>query len=149
MEESVNKSTKDLIDEQIQICLGGLAYVEQGSEQHNALVNDIQKLVNSYAELQKTENAKIDSDRKFENELWAKNLEMHYKDSFERDKMQEEQKIAKRELTTKIISILVSAGFSGLYFLILGLGMRLEFIDHGSVTSFTVKELLKVLHPKV
>ena len=143
--EEVSKPTKEMIEDKIRECIDGLKYVEQGDKKHTLLVADIKNLVSAYTELEKTENAKIDSDRKFGEEIREKDMELYYKDELERDKLHEQKKAAKRDAMIKIAGIVIP---TSLYFLFLGLGMKLEFIDHGAVTSFSVKELMKALHPK-
>lgn len=139
------KPTKELIEDEIRTCLEGLKYVEQGEEQHARLVSDIQRLCSAYAELDKNEYAKADSDRKFAEEMRMKDLELHYRDALERDKMREQTKSNLRDACIKVAGFVVP---TGLYFLFLALGLRLEFAEHGNIASFTVKELFKAVHPK-
>lgn len=147
----MEKTTKQLIEEEIRTCVGGLPYVEQGEEQHSRLVSDIQKLCTAYAELEKTEQSKIDSDRRFSEEIRQKDLDRDYRDILERDKMNTEKEMEKerikenrrsgwRDAGVKFLGIVIP---TGLYFLFMSLGMKLEFIDHGSMTSMSVKEMFK------
>ena len=82
---------------------------------------------------------------------------MEYKDILDRNRMQvekeiEEQKIKEnkrsgiRDACVKVVSVVVP---TALYFVFLKMGMRLEFMEHGSVTSFSVKELFRGIHPKI
>lgn len=138
--EEVEKTTKELLEEKIQECIKGLAYVEQGGEQHNALVNDIQKLVNALTELEKTEHTINDSNRKFAEEVREKDLELHYKDTLERDKLREQNRTSIRDSIIKgtgtILQLLLNATA-------IGLVMKLEFLDNGAVCSFAGKELVR------
>lgn len=133
-------SLKQQLEEQIKICLGGLAYTEQGEEQHQRLVGDIQKLVQALAELEKTEHAIIDSDRRFAEEVREKDLELHYRDTLERDKLQEQKKAGIRDAVIRASGTILQLGLYGVF---LGIGMKLEFLDNGSICSFSVKELIK------
>lgn len=144
MEEE--KTTKQMLDDKIRECIEGLKFVEQGGEQHNALVNDIQKLTAAYAELEKMDHAFADSDRKFSEEMRQKDLELHYKDSLERDKMYEAKKSIVRDICIRLAGDTIK---TVPYVLLLALGMKLEFAESGSITSFTVKELFRSLHPRV
>ena len=144
MEEE--KTTKELLENKIRECIEGLRYVEQGGEQHNALVNDIQKLTTAYAELDKLEYSKADSDRKFAEEMRQKDLELHYKDTLERDKLWESRRAGIRDILIKVSGDIIK---TAPYVLLLALGMKLEFAERGSITSFTVKELFRSLHPRV
>ena len=140
------KTTKELIEDEIRVCLGGLAYTEQGGEQHTRLVNDIQHLCSAYAELDKLEFQKADTDRKFAEELRKNVCEMQYRDELERDKLKEQHKADVRDTCIKVAGFVVP---TGLYFLFIALGLRLEFAEHGNIASFTVKELLRAVHPPV
>ncbi|MBP5461564.1 MAG: hypothetical protein J6Y20_05500 [Lachnospiraceae bacterium] len=144
-------TTKKLIEEEIRKCIEGLKYVEQGEEQHARLVADIQKLTAAYTELDKADQSKIDSDRRFKEEIRQNDLNREYKDILERDKMNSEKETEKekikeskrsgiRDSCIKIAGILVQGG---LFFFFTLLGMKLEFIDHGAMTSMTVKEMFK------
>ena len=145
MEESL--TTKEMLEAKIRECIEGLKYVEQGSEQHQSLTADIQRLVNAYAELEKVENAKVDSDRKFAEEIRSKDQELHYKDCLERDRMRETRKSYLVDAIIKIFGIILPLGLHAVF---LFLGLKLEFLDNGSICSFTVKELFrKGFSPKI
>ena len=154
--EETNKTTKEMLEEKIRSCLDGLEYVEQGEEQHARLTADIQHLVAAWVELEKVEQTKFDSDRRFKEEIRQKDLDRDYKDILERDRMHMESERRKEELKCEKRSGWRDAGIkvAGMliqtvpYALLLALGMRLEFIDCGAVTGFTVKELFRVLHSK-
>lgn len=133
-------TTKELLENKIRECVEGLKYVEQGSEQHQALTADIQRLTAAYVELEKMEFQKADCDRKFAEEVRSKDQELHYRDTLERDKLQETKKSSLRDAVIKIAGIILPLGLYGLF---LGLGLKLEFLDNGSICSFTVKELVK------
>ena len=133
-------TTKEMLEEQIRELVEKLKITDEGSETFSKIVKDIQVLVNSYAELERTENDKTDKDRRFEEEIRFKDQELHYKDSLERDKMQDQKKAGNRDAIIKIGSVLLMVGSTAALSL---LGLKLEFIDHGSVCSFGVKELLK------
>lgn len=143
--EEETKTTKQLIEDQIKICIGGLAYVEQGGEQHTRLVNDIQRLTAAYAELDKLEYDQRDSDRKFLEEIRQKDLERDYNDMLERDRLVEQKKANKIDAVIKTAGIVIP---TVLYTFFLNVGMHLEFADMGSVTGYTVKELFRALAPK-
>lgn len=138
MEES--KSTKEMLNAKIQECIEGLGYVEQGGEQHNALVNDIQKLVNAYTELEKTEHQIISDDRKFLEDVRNKDLELHYRDTLERDKLVEQKKSSVRDIVIKSV---ISVAQLAINAVIAGTVMKLEFLDNGSVCSLSAKELAR------
>ena len=145
MEEEL-KTTKEMLEDKIRECIEGLKYTEQGEEQHARLTGDIQKLVSAYVELDKAEYAKADSDRKFSEEMRIKDLQLHYTDSLERDKMYEQIKSARRDAVIKIGDMLAR---NSLYFLSIGAAMLFEFKMHGSITSFSAKELFRAIHPKI
>lgn len=138
--EEVEKTTKEMLEEKIRECIKNLSKLEQGSVEHNALVNDISKLMSSYMELEKTEHAIIDSDRKFAEDIREKDLELHYKDVLERDKMQEQKKAGIRDL---IFRGVISVGQVVLNGVIALTVMKLEFLDNGSVCSLAAKELAR------
>lgn len=144
--EEEPKTTKEMIEDKIRECIEGLKYTEQGEEQHARLTGDIQKLVSAYVELDKAEYAKADSDRKFSEEMRVKDLQLHYTDSLERDKMYEQIKSSRRDAVIKIGDLLAR---NGLYFLSIGAAMLFEFRMHGSITSFSAKELFRAIHPKI
>ena len=144
-------TTKELIEEEIRKCVDGLKNVQKGSDEHGRLVADIQKLTAAWTDLDKTEQSKIDSDRRFKEEIRQKDLDRDYRDILERDKMNSEKEMEKekikesrksswRDVGIKFLGIVIP---TGLYFLFMSLGMKLEYIDHGSVTSMTTKELLR------
>lgn len=138
MEEE--KSTKDMLNAKIQECIEGLAYVEQGGEQHNALVNDIQKLVNAYTELEKTEHQIISDDRKFLEDVRNKDLELHYRDTLERDKLAEQKKSSLRDMISRTAISVVNVAINAVIATVV---MKLEFLDNGSVCSLSAKELAR------
>ena len=138
--EEVEKTTKQLLEEKIQDCIRGLAYVEQGSEQHNSLVNDIQKLTSALTDLEKTEHSILDSDRKFAEEVREKDLELHYRDTLERDKLHEQRKSDVRDAIIKGSGIFFQMLFN---VTIAGLAMKLEFLDNGAICSLAGKELVR------
>lgn len=140
------KTTKQMIEDEIKKCLEGLKYVEQGDEKHARLVADIQRLCSAYTELDKNEFAKADTDRKFAEDLRRNVCEMQYKDELERLKLKEQNKSNVRGMCLEAAKFV---GHNGLYFLFLALGLRLEFAERGSITSFTVKELFRAVHPKL
>lgn len=150
MEEDV-KTTKEMIEDQIRTCIDGLKYVEQGEEQHARLVGDIQRLTSAYAELEKNEQSKIDQDRRFSEDIRQRDLDRDYKDMLERTKMNLEKEIEEKKIKESrrsgiregILKFFGIAIPSGLYFLFMSLGFRLEFIEHGGLASFTNKELFK------
>lgn len=154
MEE--DNTMKEMLETEIKTCLDGLKYVEQGEEQHAKLSSDIQHLVAAYVELEKLDNSKIDADRRFKEEIRQKELDRDYKDMLERDKMQIESERRKEEMKENRISGWRDAGIKAagiifplaLYGCFAGLGLRLEFIENGSITGFTLKELFRILHPK-
>lgn len=133
-------STKQILEEQIRELVEKLKITDEGSETYSKIVKDIQVLVNSYVELEKTENDKSDKDRRFAEEVRFKDQELHYRDSLERDRLQDQKKAGTRDAIIKIGSVLLMVGSTAALSL---LGLKLEFIDHGSVCSFGVKELLK------
>ena len=144
--EEESKTTKQMLEDKIRECIEGLKYTEQGEEQHARLTGDIQKLVSAFVELDKAEYAKADSDRKFNEDVRMNDLKLYYNDMLERDKMQDQTKSAKRDAFIKIGDLLAR---NGLYFLSIGAAMLFEFKMHGSITSFSAKELFRAIHPKI
>ena len=138
-------TTQELLEEKIRDCIIQLDALEKGSDKHNSMVNDVAKLVAALSELEKTQHDISDKDRRFSEDMRFKDLELHYRDTLERDKMSEEKKSNIWNAVIKAAGIVIP---TGLYFIFIGLGMRLEFIDNGSITSYTLKELLKSLHPR-
>ena len=132
--------TKKMLDEQIHKCLEELKNLKKGTDEHNKLVNDIQKLTQLYLDIEKSEfDQRIEETKFFEN-VREKDLEFHYKDSLERDKLNEEKAKGIRDTCVNIVKLLLVGGGS----IALGfLALKLEFVDNGSVCSFTTKELLK------
>ena len=51
-----------------------------------------------------------------------------------------------RDAGVRIVSTLIPAGA---YIVLLALGMKLEFAEHGAIASYTTKELFRSLKPKV
>lgn len=135
-----NISTKQMIEERIRALLNELKATNYGSEQYERIVKDIKVLVDSFTELEKTENDKTDKDRRFEEDIRFKDQELHWKDALERDKMQDQKKAGNRDAIIKAASVLLTIVPTVALSV---LGLKLEFIDHGSVCSFGVKELLK------
>ena len=134
------KSTKSMIEEQIRSLIEKLEVLDPKSESYGTIVKNIRELVNSYNELDKTEAEKNDRDRKFAEEIRYKDQELHYKDALERDKLSDQKKAGTRDAIIKIGSFVLNIVPTTLLAL---LGMKLEFIDHGSVCTFGVKELVK------
>ena len=143
--EEETKTTKELLEDQIKICIGGLAYVEQGGEQHTRLVNDIQRLTSAYAELEKLEYSERDGDRRFLQDIYDKDNDREYRDRLERERMQEEKKAGLRDSVIKAAGVVIP---TALYAFFLNVGMHLEFADMGSITGYTVKELFRALASK-
>lgn len=64
----------------------------------------------------------------------------------------EEKKIKGNKMSSimdVLVKLILGAGTTGLYFMFMRCGMNLEFLEHGAVTSFSVKELFRGLHPKI
>lgn len=136
----MEESTKEMIDGRIKALVNQLKATNYGSEQYGKIVKDIQTLVNAYAELDRTENDKFDKDRRFAEEVRYKDQDLHYKDALEREKMNAQKSAGNRDAVIKIISML----FTTVPTVALAiLGLKLEFVDHGSICTFGVKELLK------
>lgn len=133
-------TTKKLIEERIRKLVEELKATNYGSDEYTKIVKDIQILVDSYVELDKAETDKIDKDRRFAEEVRFKDQELHYRDQLERDKMQDQRKSGNRDAIIKISSVILTIVPTIALSI---LGLKLEFIDHGSVCSFGVKELLK------
>ena len=133
-------TTKKLIEERIRKLVEELKATNYGSDQCGKIVKDIQILVDSYVELDKAETDKIDKDRRFAEEVRFKDQELHYRDQLEREKMQDQRKSGTRDAIIKIGSVILTIVPTIALSI---LGLKLEFIDHGSVCSFGVKELLK------
>lgn len=147
---------------QIYRLLNKLEGMDQSDPFFSGLEEDIARLVDIYADLEKLNQQKIDSDRKFSEDIRRNDLELHYRDALERDKMAQEREkweselSLQREMEEKKFeaekkSRIADAGIKAagivlplsLYAGALALGMKLEFLDHGSVCSFTVKELFR------
>lgn len=133
-------STKQMLEEEIRTLVERLRIVTPGSDAYGDIVRNIRELVNSYNELDKTETEKADKDRHFAEEIRFKDQELHYKDQLERDKLSEEKIRNLRDSIIKIASVVLTVTPTVALSL---LGLKLEFIDHGSICTFGVKELLK------
>ncbi len=138
--------TKDMLELEIRTCVQELKTATRGSEEYTRLARDIQQLVASYVQLEKTENDKIDSDRRFREEIRQKDLERDYKDMLERDKMRAESEARKEEVKENRrsgwrdagVKLAIGFGSLALYGLLAGLGLRLEFIENGSITGLSL-----------
>lgn len=161
------KTVKELLEARIRKGIEGLDGAEQGSDRYRAMTADLGRLIEAYVQLDKEEFLKEDAERKFREEIRQKDLERDYRDILERDKMEREyeDREKERKLKEKIedrriesekksglrdmcartgVSLLQLAAYAAFT----GLGMRLEYIDRGAITGFTLKELFRVLHPK-
>ena len=136
MDEEI--STKKLIEERIRALTKELKNTNYGSDQYGKIVKDIRTLVEAYSELDRAEVDKADKDRKFAEDLRYKELELYYRDALERDKLNELKASNKRDAIIKVsISLLTTIPM----LLLALLGMKLEFIDHGTICTVTAKEL--------
>lgn len=148
--------TKEMLEAEIRTCIEDLKHVTRGSDEYTRLAKDIQQLVAAYVQLEETENDKIDSDRRFREDIRQKDLDRDYKDMLERDKMRVESEARKEEVKENRksgwrdagVKIAIGVGSLALYGTLAALGLRLEFIENGSITGFTLKELFRILHPK-
>lgn len=134
------KTTKEMLEEQIREAIEKLSKTDKTGVDYGPLVNNIQDLIKAWCDLDRAESEKNDRDRRFAEDVRFKDQELHWKDSLERDKMSEQRKSGIRDSVIKIVSVIFSVAPTVALAL---LGMKLEFIDHGSVCSFGVKELLK------
>lgn len=103
-------------------------------------------------------SAQLDLERekmKFDVEIRTKDREsreesertrLKAEEMLEKAKIEESRKSNLRDLAIKCLLV---GGTTIGYLVLTALGMRLEFIDNGSITSWTTKELLKALHPKL
>ena len=151
------ENSKSLLMKQICECIKELKNCTPGSEEHRRLADDIRQLTVAYDMLDRTEFDHRDADRKFIEEIRQKDLERDYRDILERDRMRMEAEIEDRKMkenkrsgwrdaAIKVGGILIP---TTAYIVFLALGMRLEFLEHGSLTGYTTKELFKALHPKL
>ena len=161
------KSAKDLLYEQIQSMATKLKTTE-GSER-SVLLGDLTELVRVYSEMEKLDIERTEKDRRFKEDIRQKDLDRDYRDILERDRMamEKEKDQLDRELRERLEKEKVSqesrtgwrdfgvraagvVGQLGISALFLALGMKLEFLDNGSICSFTVKELMKrAMTPKI
>jgi hypothetical protein len=161
------KSVKELVYEELH---SKVTQLETADESKRVLlISDIERLTKVYAEFEKLEVEKEDKDRRFREEIRRADLERDYRDMLERDKLSfekakfeenlktqdihEKQKAAEekrngwRDFGVKVAGVVIPSAISVVF---LTLGLKLEFLDNGSVCSFTVKELMKrIVTPKI
>lgn len=163
----VEKSVKELVYEELHLKMTQLETVEESKRA--LLINDIERLTKVYAEFEKLEVEKEEKDRRFHEEIRRADLERDYRDMLERDKLSfekskfeenlrlqdilekhksaEEKRNGWRDFGVKVAGVVIPSAVSVLF---LTLGLKLEFLDNGSVCSFTVKELMKrIMTPKI
>lgn len=163
----VEKSVKELVYEELHLKVTQLETVEESKRA--LLINDIERLTKVYAEFEKLEVEKEEKDRRFHEEIRRADLERDYRDMLERDKLSfekskfeenlrlqdilekhksaEEKRNGWRDFGVKVAGVLIPSAVSVVF---LTLGLKLEFLDNGSVCSFTVKELMKrIMTPKI
>lgn len=113
------KSMKELVEERFKDYVKGLSTVQKGDNKYSTMVDDIGKLADIWIKLDKNETAKKEADRKFDEEVRMKNIEiersdrkfredirakcqeLEWKDALERDKMQMERDLKTQELEWK------------------------------------------------
>ena len=163
----VEKSVKELVYEELHLKVTQLETVEESKRA--LLINDIERLTKVYAEFEKLEVEKEEKDRRFHEEIRRADLERDYRDMLERDKLSfekskfeenlrlqdilekhksaEEKRNGWRDFGVKVAGVVIPSAVSVVF---LTLGLKLEFLDNGSVCSFTVKELMKrIMTPKI
>ena len=158
---------KDLINEQMVSLAEKLKTATE--QERSTCIAELQQLVKVYEVLENLDLERTEKDRRFKEDIRQKDLDRHYKDMLERDRMfyekekdeserkfrehleeirlTSEKKNSWRDFAARAVGVVLPTTISALF---LGLGMKLEFLDNGSVCSFTVKELMrKAMAPKL